>query len=196
MEKSFTPITVSNMPIYILTLIEIQSGRRDVRKQTLVEEAIEYGLTLFKGKRRGQLEKLYRAKTVSYEELNSPHRVYKIFSGNTLSLSDGPALSPESRMGFMRRRSLRISTSLDEEISKIAEALGISKSFLTCAFIMLYFLDEPKIGWEWKKPMVEDCQKLLARINEIECEAEYVMKNTSKRKGLGEKFTTEDVFGG
>lgn len=194
MDKSFTPVTLSNFPIYLLTLVEIQANRKGMRKQTVLEEGLDYGLELFKEKRKGQIEKLRRAKTSLFEETISPHKVHKIFSNNNLSLSDGPDLAPTAKMGFLRRRSVRISSSLDEEIGNLSEGLGISKTFLVAAFLMLFFMDNESIGKEWKAPMIDDLRKFLAKLDEIEEEIKDLLGILNRRKGVWEDYSSKDIF--
>jgi hypothetical protein len=166
------------MPNYLVAAIDIQSSRRKMRKQDFVEGAIDYGITLFRGKRQSLISQIEKARNVLYEE-SSGYHVYKIFVGNMMALTDGPE---SSRLGFSKKKSYRISSSLDEEISKLSELLGIPKSFLFSAFLMFFLVDCEGVPNSWKKVMISDCKRLLGMIETIAEEVKKALKKGGRKE--------------
>lgn len=153
-----------------------------MKKVDYVEESVAYGLEVFKENRQGVVWKIERAKNVLFEEVRDIYRVQKIFSGNNMILSDGPDVEPEMKMGFSPRRSYRVSASLEEEIGKISDLLGIPKSFIFGILIAMRLVDSEGVPNSFKRTMVFDIRRFVKRIDLVERDVREILKTPSCRE--------------
>ena len=181
------------MPLYISTMIDVQASRRRVKKVDFVEESVAFGLEVFRENRQSAIGRIERAKNVLFEEVDNIYRVQKIFSGNNMILSDGPDVEPEMKMGFSPRRSYRVSASLEEEIGKLSDLLGIPKSFIFGVVIAMRLVDSEGVPNSFKRTMVFDIRRFVKRIDLIERDVKEILKNPSLRKE-GDDLRLGDIF--
>jgi hypothetical protein len=178
LKLSYSPISIGGIPNYLIAAVDIQASRRKMRKQDFVEEAIDYGLGLFRQKRQSLISQIEKARNVLYEE-SGGYAVHKIFISNSMALTDGPE---HFRLGYSKKKCYRISSSLDEEISKLSELLGIPKSFLFAVFLMFYLVDCKGVPNSWKKPMITDCQRLLTMLKTINEDIRAALKRGGRKE--------------
>ena len=190
---TYSNISIRSMPLYISTMIDVQASRRRVKKVDFIEESVAFGLEVFKENRQGAIERIERAKNVLFEEVDNIYRVQKIFSGNNMILSDGPDVEPEMKMGFSPRRSYRVSASLEEEIGKLSDLLGIPKSFIFGVVIAMRLVDSEGVPNSFKRTMVFDIRRFVKRIDLLERDVKEILKNPSLRKE-GDDLRLGDIF--
>jgi len=190
---TYANISIRSMPLYISTMIDVQASRRQMKKVDFVEESVAFGLEVFRENLQGAIGRIERAKNVLFEEVDNIYRVQKIFSGNNMILSDGPDVEPEMKMGFSPRRSYRVSASLEEEIGKLSDLLGIPKSFIFGVVIAMRLVELEGVPNSFKRTMVFDIRRFVKRIDLIERDVREILKNPSLRKE-GDDLRLGDIF--